>query len=329
MARKDIFANITSQPNTGQERRATTPGYATRGASRSMINSLSELAEKAALADQAMAGDALVDLDPDMLEASFVTDRMGEDEAAFQELVEAIRERGQDTPVLVRPHPSQDGRYQIVFGHRRVRVAKLLGRPVKAVVRQVSDVDHVIAQGQENSARENLSFIERAVFAQNLSDLKHDRRTVQTALSIDGPMLTRMLSVTSRVPAQVITAIGAAKGIGRDKWLELAQQIEHPATSARAGEIIADELFSELPAEARFDFLNAELKKAKRQPKRSVSANSWQSRDARVSAEYKSAGKGFSIALKSKDAAKFGRFIAQNLERLHEEFLESVETEGD
>lgn len=329
MARKDIFANITSQPNTGQERRATTPGYATRGASRSMINSLSELAEKAALADQAMAGDALVDLDPDMLEASFVTDRMGEDETAFQELVEAIRERGQDTPVLVRPHPSQDGRYQIVFGHRRVRVAKLLGRPVKAVVRQVSDVDHVIAQGQENSARENLSFIERAVFAQNLSDLKHDRRTVQTALSIDGPMLTRMLSVTSRVPAQVITAIGAAKGIGRDKWLELAQQIEHPATSARAGEIIADELFSELPAEARFDFLNAELKKAKRQPKRSVSANSWQSRDARVSAEYKSAGKGFSIALKSKDAAKFGRFIAQNLERLHEEFLESVETEGD
>lgn len=69
----------------------------------------------------------------------------------------------------------------------------------------------MIAQGQENSARDNLSFIERAVFAQKLADLGYDREIVQAALSTDNPMLTRMLSVTKRVSQKVIDAIGSAK----------------------------------------------------------------------------------------------------------------------
>ena len=329
MARKDVFANITSPQNAGTERRAT-PGYATRGASRSMINSLSELAEKAALADQALAGEAVVDLDPALLDASFVTDRMGDDETAFQELVKAIEERGQDTPVLVRPHPAAEGRYQIVFGHRRVRAARLLGRPVKAVVRTVSDADHVIAQGQENSARENLSFIERAAFAQTLTGLGYDRKTVQVALSVDAAMTTRMLSVTGRVPPEIVTAIGPAKGIGRDRWLDFAQQIEHPASLGRAEQVVAEERFAALPSEARFDLILAEMKKARRPAKRGNAAGgSWKARDESVSAEFKGTGKTYSIALKSKHAAKFGRFIAENMERLHGEFLESIKSEGD
>lgn len=67
----------------------------------------------------------------------------------FKELLEAIKERGQDSPVLVRPHPKLDGRYQIVFGLRRVRVARELGRKVRAVVKALDDKTHVIAQGQE------------------------------------------------------------------------------------------------------------------------------------------------------------------------------------
>ena len=328
MARKDIFANITASQSPAPERK-TTPGYATRGASRSMINSLSELAEKAALAEQSIAGEAVVELDPALLDSSFVSDRMGEDEAAFQELVEAIRERGQDTPVLVRPHPTAEGRYQIVFGHRRVRAAKLLERPVKAVVKGVSDIDHVIAQGQENSARENLSFIERATFAQNLTNLGHDRRIIQVALSVDPPMLTRMLSVTSRVPQNVIAAIGSAKGIGRDRWLDLAQQIEHPTALALSEQLILSDGFASLSSEARFDLILSEIKKAKRPAKKANPVGEWASADAKVTAEFKGAGKSYSISLKSRDAVRFGRFIAENLEKLHEEFLKSLKSQGD
>ncbi|MCM3473739.1 plasmid partitioning protein RepB, partial [Brevibacillus borstelensis] len=134
----------------------------------------------------------------------------GNDEA-YTELLIAIRERGQDTPILVRPHPNDENRYMVVFGHRRLRVARELGRTVKAVIRKLDDSLHVIAQGQENSARDNLSFIERAVFAQKLADLGYDREIVQAALSTDNPMLTRMLSVTKRVSQKVIDAIGSAK----------------------------------------------------------------------------------------------------------------------
>lgn len=328
MARKDIFTSITSAAAATPERRAT-PGYATRGASRSMVSSLSELAEKAALADQALNGEKVVELEPDLLDASFVIDRMGEDEAAFEELLEAIRERGQDTPILVRPHPAVKERFQIVFGHRRVHAAKLLQRRVKAVVKTVSDIDHVIAQGQENSARQNLSFIERASFAQNLTELGHERRVVQASLSIDAPMLTRMLSVTGRVPKDIVARIGAAKGIGRDRWTEFAQQIEHPNNLALARQVVFEGWFGELSSEARFEFLASEMKKAKRSAKRSAVAGEWAAQDASVSAEFKASGKTYSISLKSKDAARFGRFIAENLERLHEEFATTLNSQGD
>ncbi|MBB4103203.1 plasmid partitioning protein RepB [Allorhizobium borbori] len=322
MARKDVFANLTSPANAQPERKAIA-GYATRGATRSMINSLSELAEKAALADQAMTGEAVVDLDPALVDASFVTDRMDDDPEAFDALVEAIRERGQDTPVLVRPHPKIEGRYQIVFGHRRVRAARLLERPVRAVIKAVSDIDHVIAQGQENSARENLSFIERASFAQRLADLGHERRTIQQALTVDAPMLTRMLSVSGRIPASVTEAIGAAKGIGRDRWLDLAQRIEHPSARAVALAVIGEEDFSTLLSEARFERLLKAIKDAGKPARRAPAPGLWTAEDKAVAAEFKAAGKNYSIALKSKDAVKFGRFISANLERLYDEFKQT------
>ena len=53
----------------------------------------------------------------------------------------------------------------IVFGHRRAKVARDLGDAVRAVVKPLADIDHVIAQGQENTARADLSFIEKSLFA--------------------------------------------------------------------------------------------------------------------------------------------------------------------
>ncbi|TCA32902.1 plasmid partitioning protein RepB [Rhizobium leguminosarum bv. viciae] len=327
MARKDVFANITSPANSGAERRAT-PGYATHGASRSMISSLSELRDKVAQAEQQISGEVIIELDPELLDSSFVADRIGADDLAYGELLEGIRERGQDTPIMVRPHPTADGRYQIVFGHRRARAAKELGRPVRAVVKPMSDADHIIAQGQENSARENLSFIERAMFAQRLTELSYEKSVLQVALSVDAPMLTRMLSVAGRVPADIANAIGAAKSVGRNRWTEFAQLIEKPSTLELARTFISDASFSSLESDARFERLLAEIKKSSRPAKRPSNASEWRAEDSSVRAEFKGSGKSYSIALKANDAGRFGRFIADNLDRLHQEFLTSTKAEG-
>ena len=50
-------------------------------------------------------------------------------------------------------NPQQEGRYQIAYGHRRLRAAIELGRPVRAIVKPLTDEQLVVAQGQENSAR--------------------------------------------------------------------------------------------------------------------------------------------------------------------------------
>lgn len=326
MARRDVFANITSPKSDDQERKAT-PAYAVKGASRSMISSLNELAEKAALADHNLSGELVIELDTADLDGSFVSDRMSEDDAAFTELVEAIKDRGQDSPILVRPHPSEVGRYQIVFGHRRARAAKDLGRKVRAVVKEISDSEHVIAQGQENSARQNLSFIERSFFAQRLLDLKYDKPTIQSALAVDAPMMTRMLSVSSRVPEDVATKIGPAKSIGRDRWIDFAQKVEKPSTKALVAQLVDDEEFKRLESDARFEFLVSEIKKADQISKEVPEKGEWRAGDASVRAEFKGTTKSYSIALKSDDAGTFGRFIADNLERLHQEFLSSTKTE--
>lgn len=229
---------------------------------------------------------------------------------------------------MVRPHPTAGGRYQIVFGHRRVRAAKELRRPVRAVVKPMSDADHIIAQGQENSARENLSFIERAMFAQRLLELSYEKSIIQAALSIDAPMLTRMLSVASRVPPDIADAIGAAKSVGRNRWIEFAQLIEKPSTLEHARMFVIEPAFSSLESDARFERLLAEIKKASKPAKRPSNASEWRAEDSSVRAEFKGSGKSYSIALKANDAARFGRFITDNLDRLHHEFLKSTKAEG-
>jgi ParB family chromosome partitioning protein len=322
MARRNVLLGITQAD--AKSGRPAAAGYASRGASRSMISSLSDLAERAALADQ-LSGEAVVDLDPALIDASFVADRMDGEDAAFDELLAAIGERGQDTPVLVRPHPNAEGRYQLVFGHRRVRAAKALARPVKAVVKQIDDVGHVIAQGQENSARENLSFIERAAFADRLSQLGYERSVVQTALAVDAPMLTRMLSVTSRVPAAVIAAIGPAKSVGRDRWIDLAQLIERPSNATKALAFVGDAAFAAVGSDLRFEALVKQLKAA---PKRTqIASAEWEASDKALAAQFKPAGKTFTVALKAKNASKFGRYLADNIDRLYEEFRRTTETD--
>jgi ParB family chromosome partitioning protein len=54
-------------------------------------------------------GQTSIDLDPALIEDSFMTDRLAQMVNDFRELIEAICLRGQDLPILVRPPPENDG----------------------------------------------------------------------------------------------------------------------------------------------------------------------------------------------------------------------------
>jgi len=82
-----------------------------------------------------------------------------------------------------------------------------------------------LAQGQENSLRLDPSFIEKAIFVTDLTDGGYDQSVVLDALAIDKPMLSRMTKVARTVPLGVVQYIGAAHGIGRRRWEELADLV--------------------------------------------------------------------------------------------------------
>ncbi len=323
MARKNPFAHVMEEGLPDEARPVL--DYTIKGASRSILNSIDELASRA---DKLLEGETIVELDPDVVDVSFIQDRLEDDAKEFEELVNGIRERGQDSPILVRPHPKVDGRYMVVFGHRRLRAAKTLGRKVRAVVKAMQDQEHVVAQGQENSARANLSFIERAVFAGALSRLHYDNdnRIIMTALSLDRATLSKMLAVTSISP-EILDSIGAAKSIGRDRWYELKILLEKPSNLDKAMAFVATPAFAEGTSDERFNGLVTHLKQSKR-PSSKVQERSWSIADKSINVTAKHDGKVFSLALKSKDAAGFGEYLSDNLEQLYEAFSNRSSTKA-
>ncbi len=72
------------------------------------------------------------------------------------------------------------------------------------------------------AARADLSFVERTVFADKLDTLDFDRETIMSAISADKTTVSKMLSVTKRIPAEGLSAIGAAKTTRRDRWHDLS-----------------------------------------------------------------------------------------------------------
>ncbi|WP_299616185.1 plasmid partitioning protein RepB [uncultured Tateyamaria sp.] len=322
MARKDLLKSVIGQP-------ADTPAgggrssYAMRGASKSMKVSIDSLAENS---KRLLEGETIVELDPNLVDASFVSDRLSGDDEAFEELKASIAASGQDTPVLLRPHPDEPGRYMVVFGHRRVRVAHALGRPVRAVVKEMDDVAHVLAQGQENTARADLSFIEKAQFAKNLVDHGQDKEVVQQALTVDASLLSRLLSVSQTVPELVIDAIGPAKQVGRDRWEEFKKMMADEANQGIAYRVIKTEAFARADSDARFELLHSQVLKAGTLPKRSAARGTmpkrtWTAGQGRIKGVVGRSGRAYSISLTSKDSAAFGEFLSDNLDRLYADFL--------
>ena len=316
MARKNPFANLMDDKPAEN---TVALDYTVKGASRSIISTIDELAERA---DKLLEGETLIELDPDLVDASFVRDRLEDDPREFEDLLSSIRERGQDSPILVRPHPGISGRYMVVFGHRRLEVARQLGRKVRAVVKSLDDRNHVIAQGQENSARANLSFIEKAVFAARLMELNYDgdNATVLAALSIDKATLSKMLSVAA-LPAPILAVTGGAKSIGRDRWYELKQLLERPANLQKALDFVARTDFTGINGDAGFHLVMDSLKRSKPVGiAKPIQRRAWIAPDRSVSAEARSDGRTYSLSLKAKDAVGFGDYLSANLDRLYQAF---------
>ena len=76
-------------------------------------------------------------------------------------LVESIRERGVITPITV--HPKEDGRYEIISGHRRRKACEIAGlETIKAEIREMTRDEAIILMVDSNVQRSNILPSEKA-----------------------------------------------------------------------------------------------------------------------------------------------------------------------
>ncbi len=236
MARKNLLQGLMDEAKAGADKPAPSPAPSAaakpatprykKGAIGAVSQSIADLKSR-----------SVSDVDVDLIDMAGNVDRLDHDEADHKALMQSIRDYGQQVPVLLRPNPENPERFQVVYGRRRLRALKDLGIAAKALIRDLDDRELLIAQGQENTARKDLTFIERANFARQMRDAGYDRKVIGDALHVDKTVISRMLTVADLIPVELIEAIGPAPAVGRDRWLALSGLLEK--TQMGADEAVA------------------------------------------------------------------------------------------
>ncbi|MBJ6128460.1 plasmid partitioning protein RepB [Microvirga splendida] len=271
--------------------------------------------ELKAVKDQMETGQTIIELDPQVLDGSFIQDRMESSDKAIAELAEQIKEKGQLVPILVRPHPNVPDRYQIAYGHRRVKAAERLGIKVRTTVRKMSDEELIIAQGQENNARLDLTFIEKARFVVALENRGFKRKVIREALSVNEGDLSSLIAVGSRIPIDIIDAIGPAPGIGRPRWRTLMDLFQDPTCIKRGRQILAENDVQVLNSDARFRTLVDRLQKKER-PK----AQFWEDPHRRRLVNIVASETKCTLQIDQRPEPEFASFLISKLTEIYREF---------
>jgi len=83
------------------------------------------------------------------------------DDDKMEELVESIKVNGVLTPVLLRP--DDEGTYEMISGHRRLKAAKIAGiRKIPAIIKEMTNDEATIAMVDANLQREKILPSEKA-----------------------------------------------------------------------------------------------------------------------------------------------------------------------
>jgi ParB family chromosome partitioning protein len=167
------------------------------------------------------------DLDPDAIGDGRIADRLDPNDVA--DLRDAIEANGQTVPILVRRQPSVPDRYLLVYGRRHLQAIRSSGKlqTVRALIASIGEDAAVRAQISENMGRRDLSFIERALFAQDLFESGFGNQTqVAEVLTVTRSSISMAIAISEQIGRDLIYAIGAAHGIGRPRWEALCKAIE-------------------------------------------------------------------------------------------------------
>ncbi|ABA81637.1 plasmid partitioning protein RepB [Rhodobacter sphaeroides] len=166
------------------------------------------------------------ELDPVEIQDERYSDRL--DPKDVHDLRASIEQNGQTVPILVRRHPTETDRYLLVYGRRRLEAIRASDKvkKVRALIAILDDTAALRAQVSENTGRRDLSYIERALFAQELLDSGFGSQAqIAEVLNATRSAVSMSISVAKAIGTALAHAIGPAHGIGRPRWESLAKEL--------------------------------------------------------------------------------------------------------
>jgi ParB family chromosome partitioning protein len=122
-----------------------------------------------------------------------------------------------------------DHNYELIYGARRLFVARHLNVPLTVELRNVSDRDGIIAMELENGQRRDISPYERALRYAEWLRLGYfeSQQDLARALILSPSQVSRLLAL-ARLPGDVVSAFGNVRNI-REGWgVRLVEAMRDP-----------------------------------------------------------------------------------------------------
>ena len=166
------------------------------------------------------------ELDPAEIQDERYSDRL--DPKDVHDLRASIEQNGQTVPILVRRHATDPNRYLLVYGRRRLEAIRASDKvsKVRALIANLDDTAALRAQVSENTGRRDLSYIERALFAQELLDSGFGSQAqIAEVLNVTRSAVSMSISVAKAIGTALAHAIGPAHGVGRPRWEAVAKEL--------------------------------------------------------------------------------------------------------
>ncbi len=217
------------------------------GLGRGLSSLLNEAASSASSKSGSRIAIDLISPNPDQPRRSFLPQEMAE-------LTESIKRNGILQPLLLRPHPTDTGKYQIVAGERRWRAAQAANlHEAPAVVTDLSDQDVLEIAIIENVQRADLNPIEEAGgYAQLIEKFSYTQSQLAEAMGKSRPHIANMLrlmnlplDVRNLVADSSLSAGHARALITAEDPSGLARRVVAEGLSVRQTETLAKHILQE------------------------------------------------------------------------------------
>lgn len=167
---------------------------------------------------------------------------------ALEDLAQSMAKNGIVQPILVRPNPHKEGRYELIAGERRWRAAQIAGlHDIPAIIRDLSDKQASELSLIENIQREDLSAIEEGKGYQALIQSHgYTQDELATIVGKSRPHISnmmRLLSLPDDIQKMVLEGTLSAGQvrplIGHEDAVKLAHIVAEKSLSAREVEKLA------------------------------------------------------------------------------------------